>query len=81
MFSALVCDHEPIYNNSPQWLYYNTFAASGVSKAGPSRAGALPNIQGAHPTPLAKNVGRRGNFACFSILRPLSKENIYLDRK
>ena len=38
----------------------DSVSSSGVSKVGPSRAGAQPNIQSAHPTPLAKNLGKKG---------------------
>ena len=41
---------------------------SGLSKAGPSRAGTLLNIQSAHPTPLAKNLGLNINLPVFYIL-------------
>ena len=46
---------------------------SGISKAGPGRAGALPNIQSAHPTPLAKNLGKEGLIKQFFLLQPLRK--------
>ena len=51
--------------------------SSGVSKAGPRRAGALPNIQGAHPTPLAKNLGKKGlniNLPVFLYFSLLAKK-------
>ena len=54
-------------------LYHICVYISGVSKAQPSRAGALPNIQSAHPTPWAKNLGKKGlmlkvNLTIFYIL-------------
>ena len=54
-------------------LGFVTLEPSGVSKAGPSRAWTLPNIQSAHPS--AKNLGRKGLKVNFYILRSLSEEN------
>jgi hypothetical protein len=58
-----ICDcmtsEHSCYTNEHQWPR-RCEINSGVSKAGPSRAGALPNNLNAHPTPLAKNLRKNG---------------------